>query len=137
MKIDLNKIPLEGAVLEEEISASVLELDTETVKFLGPVKVRAEVFRITNAVTVNLKLNGLLNLKCSRCLKEFEANFKKDLRLDYQVDRTESALVLDQDIKEEIILDYPIKPLCKPDCIGLCHKCGKNLNEGGCSCAIT
>ncbi len=137
MKIDINKIPLEGAILEEEINASALELNTDTIEFLGPVKVRAQVFIITNAVTVNLKLNGLLKLKCGRCLNEFEVKLAKDLSLNYQVEKTELSIVLDQDIKEEIMLDYPIKPLCRPDCKGLCPECGKNLNEGGCNCAIT
>lgn len=137
MKIDINKIPLEGLTLEEEVNPSGLDLETDIVKFLEPIKIRAEVSKITNAVTVNLSLNGSIHLICSRCLREFNVALKKILRLNYQVDRTNPIINLDQDIKEEIILDYPIKPLCNPDCKGLCPKCGKNLNEGGCSCAIT
>ncbi|MDP3732588.1 MAG: DUF177 domain-containing protein [Candidatus Omnitrophota bacterium] len=153
MKIDINKIPLEGLILEEEVSPSSLELETDTVKFSGPIKIKAEVSRITNAVTVNLSLSGSTRLNCSRCLGEFNVALKKGLRLNYQVDNSKpiidtSTLLnvngersrtinLDQDIKEEIILDYPIKSLCNPDCKGLCPKCGRNLNEGGCSCAST
>jgi len=153
VKIDINKIPLDGLIIEEQVNPSALDLETETVKFSGPVRIRAEVSKITNAVTVNLRVNGSMHLNCSRCLKECEIDLKKDLRLNYQVDKTELiidtstplechgerslTIDLDQDIKEEIILDYPIKHLCNPDCKGLCHKCGKNLNEGGCSCAIT
>ena len=137
MKIDINKILLEGLTLEEEINPSALDLETDIVKFLEPIKIRAEVSKITNAVTVNLSLSGSIHLNCSRCLREFNVALKKNLRLNYHVDRTEPIIDLDQDIKEEIILDYPIKPLCNPDCKGLCPKCGKNLNEGGCSCAIT
>ena len=137
MKIDINKILLEGLTLEEEVNPSALDLETDIVKFLEPIKIRAEVSKITNAVTVNLSLSGSIHLNCSRCLREFNVALKKVLRLNYQVDRTEPVIDLDQDIKEEIILDYPIKPLCNPDCKGLCPKCGKNLNEGGCSCAIT
>ena len=137
MKIDINKILLEGLTLEEEVNPSALDLETDIVKFLEPIKIRAEVSKITNAVTVNLSLSGSIHLNCSRCLREFNVALKKILRLNYHVDRTEPIIDLDQDIKEEIILDYPIKPLCNPDCKGLCPKCGKNLNEGGCSCAIT
>lgn len=36
---------------------------------------------------------------------------------------------------EEFVLALPVKPLCKPECKGLCSMCGKNLNEGSCSCA--
>ncbi len=137
MKIDINKIPLEGLTLEEEVNPSALDLETDIVKFLEPIKIRAEVSKITNAVTVNLSLSGSIHLNCSRCLREFNVALKKILRLNYQVNKSEPIIDLDQDIKEEIILDYPIKPLCNPDCKGLCPKCGKNLNEGGCSCAIT
>ena len=153
MKIDINKIPLEGLILEEQVNPSALDLETDIVKFSGPLRIRAEVSKITNAVTVTLSLSGLIHLNCSRCLADFEVGLKKDLRLNYQVDRAEPridtstsrsvngersrTINLDQDIKEEIILDYPLKPLCNPDCKGLCPKCGKNLNEGGCTCAIT
>ena len=168
MKIDINKIPLEGLTLEGEVNPSVLDVETDTVKFSEPIKIRAEVSKITNAVTVNLSLGGSIHLNCSRCLREFNVALKKVLRLNYQVDKTEPVIDtstssfdklrtnpeqtkcvegslsvngersrtidLDQDIREEIILDYPIKPLCNPDCKGLCPKCGKNLNEGGCNC---
>ena len=137
MKIDINKILLEGLTLEEEVNPSALDLETDIVKFLEPIKIRAEVSKITNTVTVNLSLSGSIHLNCSRCLREFNVALKKILRLNYQVNKSEPIIDLDQDIKEEIILDYPIKPLCNPDCKGLCPKCGKNLNEGGCSCAIT
>ncbi len=35
---------------------------------------------------------------------------------------------------EEFVLSLPVKPLCRPDCKGLCPQCGKNLNTGSCSC---
>ena len=138
MKIDINRIPLEGLTLEEKVSPSALDLETNTVKFSRAlIKLRAEVSRITNAVTVDLSLSGSILLNCSRCLKEFNVALKKIPRLNYQVDKSVPIIDLDQDIREEIILDYPMRPLCNPDCKGLCPKCGKNLNEGGCSCAIT
>lgn len=37
-------------------------------------------------------------------------------------------------IREELILFLPSKILCKPDCKGLCPKCGKNLNVEKCDC---
>lgn len=35
---------------------------------------------------------------------------------------------------EEFSLSLPVKPLCRPDCRGLCAGCGQNLNLGKCSC---
>lgn len=34
----------------------------------------------------------------------------------------------------EVTLSLPMKPLCRPECKGICPVCGKNLNEGDCSC---
>ena len=37
-------------------------------------------------------------------------------------------------IRENILLDAPIAPLCRPDCAGLCPTCGIDLNTGACDC---
>lgn len=134
MKIDINRIPFEGLTLEEEVNPGRLDLDTEIVKFPEPIKIKADISRITNAVTVQMSLSGSMHLTCGRCLNEFKIDLKKNLKLNYQADKLAPIIDLSQDIKEEIILDYPIKPLCKPDCRGLCPKCGRNLNEGVCNC---
>jgi len=38
-------------------------------------------------------------------------------------------------LREHILLDLPLRPLCRPDCRGLCSQCGANLNETQCDCA--
>jgi uncharacterized protein len=134
VKIDINRIPLQGLTLEEEIIAAALDLDTQMVKFQEPIRVKAEVSKITNVVSINMILNGAMYLNCSRCLSEFKIDLKKNLKLNYPINKLEPIIDLNQDIKEEIILGYSIKPLCKADCKGLCPKCGKNLNEGDCKC---
>lgn len=37
-------------------------------------------------------------------------------------------------IREHVILATPLQPLCKDNCLGLCQKCGINLNESLCGC---
>jgi len=137
MKIKVNQIPLEGFTLEENIPSAELELEEELIKFHEPVSVKADIFRITNAVTIDLVLISMMSLNCGRCLNEFEVNLRKSLELNYQTNSLEPIIDLNPEIRQEIILDYPIKPLCRPDCKGLCSKCGKNLNEGGCCCGTT
>lgn len=134
MKIDVKQIPLDGLVLEENLAPSYYDLETDIVKFSSPIKIRAVISKITNAVTADLSLKASMQMDCSRCLNKFEVNFEKKLRLTYSVDKSESVIDLSPDIREAIIFDYPIKPLCSPDCKGLCLKCGKNLNEGVCDC---
>jgi len=36
---------------------------------------------------------------------------------------------------EQLQLNLPMKPLCRPDCRGLCPRCGADLNSGRCACA--
>ena len=137
MKIDVNKIPPDGLILAEGIASSELDLDTELIKFCSPLKVEADVSKITNVVTAHLKVAASMYVTCSRCLNEFEAGFKKEIELNYPVNKSVQSIDFNPDIREEIILDYPINPLCNQKCKGLCLKCGKNLNEGGCSCGST
>lgn len=41
---------------------------------------------------------------------------------------------LDDIVRTVFVLNLDSKLLCKEDCQGLCHRCGKNLNEGPCNC---
>nr|HRC87284.1 DUF177 domain-containing protein [Thermoanaerobaculia bacterium] len=36
---------------------------------------------------------------------------------------------------EQVQINIPMKPLCRPECAGLCPHCGADLNAGACSCA--
>ncbi len=47
----------------------------------------------------------------------------------------ESGLLLEDVVREQVLLSLPARTLCKPDCKGLCPRCGQNLNEEACSCA--
>ena len=134
MKIYVNRIPPEGYVLNETVDSVLLDLDAASIQFRGPLKIEARVFKVTNAVTVTLGLTGMTVASCNRCLKEFESPFTKSIKLDYAAERPDQVLDLSQDIREEIILDYPIQFLCAVDCLGLCPHCGKDLNEGECGC---
>jgi len=137
VKIDTSRITVEGMILQEVIPPSVLELEVAGIEFRGPIQARAQVSKITNAVTVELDLRAGVRAGCSRCLKDLEFELNKSFRLNFRTDNSQPVVDLNPDIREEIILGYPMKLLCAADCKGLCTKCGRNLNEGGCNCATT
>ncbi|MDD5281536.1 MAG: DUF177 domain-containing protein [Candidatus Omnitrophica bacterium] len=137
MKIFINQVPQEGLLLEEDIKPKELDLETELIKYRSNLKVKAQVLRVINALIVKLDIRAVLFTGCSRCLEEFDWDFYKDLQLNYPLDGGETFIDLNPDIREEVMLDYPIKPLCSLGCKGLCVKCGKNKNEGGCNCGST
>lgn len=48
----------------------------------------------------------------------------------------ENGLIdIDPDLLEEVMLGFPSQTLCKPDCKGICAKCGCNFNFDSCKCA--
>ena len=136
MKIIINQV-LEDLLLEEKIKPAELDLETDLIKFRSDLEVKARLSRITNALTVELNIRALICANCSRCLDEFEWEFNKDAQLNFSLESSITFIDLNPSIREEVILDYSIKPLCKIDCKGLCVKCGKNKNEGGCPCGST
>jgi uncharacterized protein len=137
VKIFISQVPAEGLFLEEEIKPAELELETELIKFRSNLKIKAQVSRVIDAFIVELNMSAVLFAGCSRCLDEFEWEFNKDVRFSYPIDGSVSFIDLNPDIREDLMLDYPIKPLCSISCKGLCLKCGKNKNEGGCNCGST
>jgi len=46
----------------------------------------------------------------------------------------EDSLLLEDVLREQVLLSLPVRTLCKPDCKGLCPRCGKNRNIEPCSC---
>jgi uncharacterized protein len=81
--------------------------------------------------------------ECVRCLEPFDQPLKIsfDEVFAYKSHSfTESGLFVPEDgnidlapiVREYLMLEYPIKPLCKSDCQGLCTVCGENLNLNTC-----
>ena len=85
-------------------------------------------------------------LYCDRCLKETPYSFSLKVSdtiispdLEAAVSEEEECIVgyqvdVDNLIENEILMNWPMKVLCRPDCKGLCSVCGKDLNEGACGC---
>lgn len=134
MKIEINKIPAEGLELEEDLDPQDLDIATEQIKFKEPLKVSAKAIKITNTISVDIIVCGQMNLVCGRCLVEFQRELRQNLKLNFIVDNDKLFIDLDPEIRQEIILNYPWKIVCKPDCKGLCPRCGADLNKGKCNC---
>jgi uncharacterized protein len=92
---------------------------------------------------------------CARCLEPVVQNVVRDFDLLYRplgadagkeemsVTAAEAevsyyqgeGLLLEDVLREQILLAVPLKIICREDCKGLCPHCGKNLNVEQCSCA--
>jgi len=85
---------------------------------------------------VDVAVRGRQQLVCGRCLEPFERPYSSSFHFDYPV-KDQVVLDVTDDVRQEVLLSYPLLVICKKECRGLCPACGKNLNEGSCSCNRT
>ena len=133
MKIHIDQIPERGLELTESCRPSRLDLNRPGIKFTEPIELCVRISKGINNISVNLNINTVMQLTCSRCLEEFAFSLSKQISLNFPIEDKEEIDITDN-LREEVILSYPLKPLCRPDCLGLCPVCGQNLNKGKCNC---
>jgi uncharacterized protein len=119
--------------VEEDMDSDELDLDIGVMRFPDVVHVKAQAWKTGFDLTVQAHVEAERCFTCSLCLEEFHNVFEKDITLHYDIHGLDS-LTIDPDVRDEILLDHPIRVLCRPDCRGLCAFCGTNLNEGSCGC---
>jgi len=134
MKIDLSQIPAEGLFCSEEFDVKKFDFELRDIKFEGPLKISLEAQKYLDAVCVKTKVDYAISMLCSRCLEKFLVTKSDNLSFNYSLKDNSTIVDITDDIRQEIILNYPIKPICKSNCQGLCPQCGRNLNEGKCDC---
>ena len=61
-------------------------------------------------------------------------NDPDESRLDDYAIIDEGFLDMDEQLMEQLEMEFPVRILCSEDCRGLCQRCGRNLNEGECDC---
>ena len=108
----------------------------------------------------DLRIDGsvrtILRCRCARCASEFRQEVGARFELSYLpqpggVKENEEIelryedmdigfydgvrLDVDMMVAEQIELSLPMKFVCREECLGLCYRCGRDLNEGPCGCA--
>jgi len=131
MKIHVNRIPFEGLHEEVNYDPKVLDVDRFDVHLEAPVSVSSFITKADQEIVVQADIRGVLRLSCARCLGSFERPLVTAASLSYQAGPTD-VVDITEDIRQEIILAYPMIPICQQDCKGLCAVCGENLNAASC-----
>jgi uncharacterized protein len=106
-------------------------------------------------IRLRAQVSGSFTQLCARCLEPVEQPFTTDFDLIFRPesadaiagehaiteDETEigyysdSGLLLEDAVREQVLLTLPGRTLCKQDCKGLCPHCGLNRNLATCGCA--
>ncbi|MCF7870522.1 MAG: YceD family protein [Candidatus Omnitrophica bacterium] len=134
MKVAIGKITEQGLKLDEKIPAALLNLDGFDLKFVDYLTVEAVFNKIYSEITSKVDIRAHCQITCSRCLIEVGQIKKYGFQKSYQLNKLGDFLDINDQIREEILLNFSLKVLCSPDCQGLCPCCGRNLNWGECNC---
>ncbi|MFH0847466.1 MAG: DUF177 domain-containing protein [Chloroflexota bacterium] len=123
----------------------------------SPVEGEVKLTRTDRSILVKGGLSTEVRVACARCLAEFVCPLTLDIEEEYfptidivsgnpvKSEGEPGAFTIDEhhvlDLSEAVrqyaLTAVPIKPLCRPDCAGLCPVCGKDLNPGVCNCVRT
>jgi uncharacterized protein len=149
MKIIISEIPDEG--LDLELTGN---LESDEVKITAPVEATLRLDKVDCDLVARGTLSGAVELQCARCLGNFEHKITSNFNVMYHpaektgrheqhelksdeldtVFYTGDVLETDDLLKDQLLLNLPMKPLCSPDCRGFCPVCGADRNVVDCSC---
>lgn len=99
-------------------------------------------------------LDGRIEVSCARCLEPVTIHIARAFDLLYRplaqekgsdevsINEAETeisyysgeGMELEDALREQVLLQVPLKVLCRPECKGLCPRCGVNRNLQTCQC---
>jgi uncharacterized protein len=165
MFIKTKELELRKLEFNENFEPGTLDLGPETrQKASLRASGRAELIRENRGardVIQDIRLVGNMStqveVRCARCLDPVERDVSESFDLLYRPQGVDAAgeevaiseaeteigyyrgegVLLEDVLKEQILLALPVKFICGADCKGLCPHCGRNLNVETCDCVTT
>lgn len=153
MRYNLAQLLMEpiGSTRDYEVDDSLAASEDGADRAQGWVRV----IRTHRGALVRAKLETQVNLTCGRCIGEFA--YRSVLTIEEESfptvdpatgrktvlpEEAEGGILLDDQhvldmnevMRQYVLTEAPIKPLCRKECPGLCPGCGTNLNEEKCRC---
>jgi uncharacterized protein len=154
-QIPIAEIPEEGLPLSYSEDPAELDLAVSGVRFLQPIAVDLILVKAAQAISATGRIKTSVTCECVRCLSrqlvpldipvatQFlpalpplppgEYQMPSEAAEDYYYQ--DDVVVLDDLVRQEVILAVPFRHQCRADCRGLCPQCGQDLNVGTCACA--
>ncbi len=153
MMLNLREIRDFPARVKLEEDASLLGIDQPGLTLQGKVFVNIEIVRSDYFYYGNGQAECAARFDCSRCLEPFDVTLIGEVEFSIQevgdfnkvsrddIPDTEILMPAGEEkvdisgpIRESLLLEIPLKPLCSELCRGLCPRCGVNRNETECEC---
>ena len=153
--VKLSEIPESGELTEKNLALPLAELGLVEPWSGESATLSYSIRKIHGSILGNFRCSGSLRLECSRCLEPFEAKAAAEFLANFAetpdeinprsgIDPEDPGLNVvffkdgliefGEELRQEMELQVPFAPLCKPGCLGLCPVCGGNKNLKPCSC---
>lgn len=157
LKIALSQIADGGTLTAKDVLLAPKELGLAEPFTDQPVRIGYELHYTFEKVYAKLSAQAGARLTCGRCLKDFDRAMNVDFMVQFE-EKPEKAtlhgadpddpeenvaffvdeeMLLGEELRQELELQVPYRPLCKHDCAGLCPRCGADLNAGPCGCDLS
>ena len=154
MKIRLDRVVDTPLAIQEDFDIESSELDSTDCLRVDEIALRGRITPTFPNHLLEASLSYEQTLGCTRCLEGFKEQIATTLALIVRVKDEEASgsevqleeedfselLLTDPEfdlralVIEQLQLGFPMKPLCRKDCAGLCSNCGADLNQETCSC---
>lgn len=164
MFLDIKELERHPLDFEEEFQPDVIDLGGEAhqrtpLRASGHAELVEEhhgKHKVIKDIRLRGRLKAGLELQCARCLEPVRQDIAREFELLYRplgadAGRDElsvtdaeaeigyyqgEGILLEDVLREQVLLALPLKVTCREDCKGLCPHCGKNLNQEQCSCSV-
>jgi uncharacterized protein len=150
IRLDIGSLPEGHSHQDIEEAASEIDLAIEGGRPASPVRISLDIIRSGDEILVAGRASVSVAFECARCLENFTSTVESPFNLVVIVggeasgSGDEESLVrapagaksvdLAGEVRSELLVRLPLKPLCREDCRGLCPECGTNLNAARCAC---
>jgi uncharacterized protein len=163
MLIEIRELEAHAVDFDEQIPSGTIDFGTD-IRQSGDLTAagRAQLVRehhgkhqLINDIRVTGDLRTRLELACARCLEPITHDVARTFDLLYRPQGSDAGkeemsvtaaeaevsyyqgegLLLEDVLREQVLLAAPLKAICREDCRGLCPHCGRNLNLEQCTCA--
>ncbi len=162
MLIRLQDLEVQKQEFQEEFRPGAIDLGSEVAQ-RTPIRTsgRAELIEedhgrkvVIRDIRVVGRLATRVEVRCARCLEPVESAVESDFDLLYRplgadagrdemgINQAETeigyyrgeGLLLEDVLREQVLLATPARTLCREDCKGICPRCGRNRNLEACQC---
>lgn len=121
-----------------------------------PINGEAKLVLTNRSILATGRFKTIINTTCCRCLEEYEYPIEFKMEEEFfptaiaiggqltTIDEIKQAdgfiigednvLDMSEALRQNMLLCFPTKPICRVECAGLCQNCGRNLNHGQCDC---